>query len=168
MSHFLVFVLIGTILGSGLGKNPLAKQATEKSPEMALIQSVMGHRLAWQMDSTLFDACQVFEAVGSPADFPVGLEPWGDRLLDRPQDPCGAVPPDRQDHVPYGKIEIYEVSFSGDSARVVIGVVRRDRAHFEEFILSGSSSSGRWGVDKMEMNNYLEYTPIRREIPPNP
>jgi hypothetical protein len=51
-------------------------------------QTVMDFRANWVGDSTAVDACSVYKALGSPPDFPSGLQPSVRSLLDRTSGVC--------------------------------------------------------------------------------
>src|SRR4051812_24315717 len=65
-----------------------AAPATAQSGEVRALNAVLRHRAYLLGDSTRFDACSVYNALGRPANFPSGIDPTLVRLLDRTSDPC--------------------------------------------------------------------------------
>lgn len=66
-----------------------ATTAHAQRKEIALLTAVMKYRAFVARDSTPFDACSVYNAVGRPADFPAGFDRIVLPLLDRVVNPCG-------------------------------------------------------------------------------
>jgi len=138
----------------------IAQEPREIDTRIDLIQQVMGHRIAWQRDSTLFDACVLSQVIGTgETDLSESLAPWGSVLLDRTDDPCADQGGGRLEGG--GRVVVQSIDAFADSALVVVRVVRRDRAHFESFRFRRTGRSGTYRIHNMMMDRYLEYTPTR-------
>lgn len=65
-----------------------APLTAQPSNETRVLNAVMRHRAYVTGDSTRFDACSVYNALGRPTNFPAGIDPGLAPLLDRTKDPC--------------------------------------------------------------------------------
>lgn len=126
------------VAGLALPAGGTAQAPAPRGTAVAALNTVMDFRSGWMEDSTRFDGCSVYRALGSPADFPSGILEPVRPLLDRTSDPCAADPTRVLERRPLTYVRVDSISTSGDSAaRVHLSVRKGDeRTYFETYELT--------------------------------
>lgn len=132
--------------------------------QTAAVNTVMDFRLNWVGDSTPFNACSAYQAVGRPADFPAGILPGLRRGLDRPGNaPCeGRTPGTPGAWRP--EVVVDSVSVRGETAIVYV-TVRKDEISYREDYSLVNPSSGRWGMNEVRTWGAVREYPCAQPFP---
>jgi hypothetical protein len=142
-----------TALVFGLFWSNAAAAQQPASAEAAVLDRVMEYRRYWLEDSTSFVACQVYERIGRPADFPAGLSEPSGRMLDHPEQPCSNPGLNRR------RVAIYSMSVGETSAEVSLLVLKGERRHREDYVLArGPGNAVVWRVDKVSISSMVYFT----------
>jgi hypothetical protein len=112
-----------------------ATNASAQRKEIALLNAVMKYRAFIVHDSTPFDACSVYNAVGRPTDFPAGFDRTVLPLLDRVENPCGADSARVAVRWPplFVRVESVTAAPSGGQPSVVLAVRKYEYTYREGF-----------------------------------
>lgn len=124
------------VLALALGVTQAHAQQQGGDAVARALNTVMNFRLYWMGDSTRVDACSVYQALGSPEDFPVRVGSSVRPLLDRTTEPCVAGDSSRVTvRWPLNYVRVDSVSVSGDSTARVHLTVRKqsEQRHFETY-----------------------------------
>ena len=137
------------LLALAMGSTPARAQQTK---EAALVNAVLDHRAHWLGDSTRFDACSVYNALGRPANFPAGLDTSLVRLLDRVREPCANDSARVVVRWPRRFVSVESVSSGGP--RVILRVVKGEYSWRETYTLRTWPNAARRGVSVAEVRTW--------------
>ena len=138
--RFRAAILLTALLAVGLLP---ARGSGQTSGPLALVNAVMRHRAMIVGDSTRFDACSVYTAVGRPADFPAGIDPSVVRLLDRTTTPCAGDPARVSVARPRYFVRVDTVApGTGAAPRVTLTVTRGEYRYRESYTLRKGDGPG--------------------------
>ncbi|MDB4952219.1 MAG: TonB-dependent receptor [Gemmatimonadetes bacterium] len=117
----------------------------------AVLSEAMAYRSVWMGDSTRFDACSVFNALGRPAGFPEGISPNVRGLLDRASDPCPPAATFRA--AADREVRVDDVAVSDTTATLRATVRIGDKFHHERYGLQRSASG--WHVREVAVSGAM-------------
>jgi hypothetical protein len=157
---------LGAFVGCLLASTRLPAQ---ERVYVAEINAVMFHRAHLLGDTTRFDACSVFEKVGSPATFPAGIDPVLTPVLDRTVEPCAGGDSTRvMVRWPPRFVRVDSVS----AGRVVLTVRKGDYSYREAYLLRPQQNGERVSATILEVRTYGfvhgRLVPPRRPPSPSP
>lgn len=153
----------GLLLALLLCAMPGLLSAQDAAPRDALsaVAEAMFFRRSALGDTLPFDACSVYERGGRPADFPAGILPGLQGLLDRPvSDPC-SVPRPSADSRYERLVRVTSVEMADSAARVHLNVRRGEWTYTEVYHLSPRANDGAWMLREVRM-----YPPVHTTPPP--
>ena len=133
------------------------------APSVAAMNAVMDYRARWVGDSTVFDGCSVYAALGRPAAFPAGINPQLVRLLDRTRDPCAADPGRALSRYPRHVVRVDSLAVMDSTVRVDLTVQKGERKYRERYLV-GALSTGGW-VREMRTWGVVREYPVRPRRP---
>jgi hypothetical protein len=141
--------------------------AQDCGTKIGAANAAMSFRVNWMGDSTLFNACSVYQAADRPANFPEGISPPLQRVLDR-----GGAPPceGRSPGVPGAwtpQVVVDSVVIAGDSAAVFATVRKGEISYFEQYMLV-AGENGRWSAREVRIWGAMREYPVPpgvRQIP---
>jgi hypothetical protein len=156
---FLICALsIGAILA--ISMSAFAQEGPD-TIAIELLRTVMPHRLMWLRDSTLYNACQIYEKLGRPENLAERLGPHGGPLLNRQGDPCAGPRPRGS------AINLSSITVEDSIARVVLYVIRGEFGHEEEYTLRTPPPGGpSWAIEEVRLSGWTHYNPPPRSAPP--
>jgi hypothetical protein len=91
-----------------------AQEQQRPAPGFVAINTVMDFRAHWVGDSTRFDACSIYEALGTPENFTEAILPSVLPLLDRTREPCADDASRASEQRPLNYVRVDSFSISGD------------------------------------------------------
>ncbi|HEX6749269.1 MAG TPA: hypothetical protein VF092_18370 [Longimicrobium sp.] len=140
-----------------------ANAAGAQRKEIAYLNAVMQFRAFVVRDTTRFDACSVYNAVGRPADFPAGFDRSVLPLLDRTVNPCGADSTRVAVRWPprFVRVERVVVAPEANGPHVVLAVRKYEYSYREAFRVNPVGT--RANVSEVRTYGILQSLPI----PPN-
>ncbi|HET7230752.1 MAG TPA: hypothetical protein VFJ16_12160 [Longimicrobium sp.] len=119
--------------------------------KVAEINAVMSHRAYLIGDTTRFDACSVFRALGSPATFPAGVDSVLTLLLDRTVEPCAGGDSTRVAvRWPPRFVRVDSIS----TGRAVLTVRKGDYSYREAYVLRAQKYGDRVSATVQEVRTY--------------
>ncbi|HEX8450472.1 MAG TPA: hypothetical protein VF647_00175 [Longimicrobium sp.] len=125
--------------------DPMA-QLTAEARRVGAVNAVVDYRVVWMQDTTAFDACTVFVAMGRPANFSAVLAPQARRVVASVAgDPCSEGKALAGQH-PSRIVRVDSVAL-GDTVGIVVLTVRKgENRVLETYRLRPRSSGLEWGV----------------------
>lgn len=121
-------------------------QGTTDERKVAAVNAVVDYRVVWMQDTTAFDACTVFVAMGRPANFPSVLAPQARRVVaSAAGDPCSegkALAGQRPSRI----VRVDSVALGDTIGTVVLTVRKGENRVLETYRLRPRSSGSEWGV----------------------
>jgi hypothetical protein len=145
-------LVIGAILTLAAA-DELPSQEPSTHGDISALSAVMVQRVVWMADATPFDACQVYQALGRPADFPHQLPLRARQLLDHDGEPCTGPPSTRP------IVELHAIGVDGPRAQVVLRVTRQGYTYLETHDLRTQAERGPWRVIEVRLHGWLHFTP---------
>lgn len=143
----LVPVLVGLVVCT-VAAAPLYAQ---QNAGLASINAVLHHRADLVGDTTPFDACSTYRALGRPTSFPAGIDPRLTRLLDRvADDPCAGDSSRVMSRWPPRFVQIDSVV----PGRVMLTVRKGDYSYREAYTLRTEQNGERVSAAVEEVRVY--------------
>jgi hypothetical protein len=138
--------------------------AQDGGTRIAAANATIAFRVNWMGDATPFNACSIYQAANRPANFPEGISPPLQRVLDqRGATPCECL----SSGVPGAwtpQVVVDSVVIAGDSAAVFVTVRKGEISYFERYTLVAIESGG-WSAREVRiwgaMREYAVRTPGR-------
>lgn len=133
-------------LATAFSAGDAASQLTANARRVAAVNAVVDYRVVWMQDTTAFDACTVFVAMGRPASFPAVLTPQARRVVASVTgDPCSegkALAGQRRSRI----VRVDSVALGDTVGTVVLTVRKGENRVLETYRLRPRSSGSEWGV----------------------
>jgi hypothetical protein len=146
------------LMTGALGLSATPGHAQRK--EIAVLNAVIKYRAFIVRDSTPFDACSVYNAVGRPADFPAGFDRIVLPLLDRVVNPCGADSSRVAVRWPprFVRVESVSVAPGSDQPGVVLAIRKYEYTYHEAFRVRSVGTSTE--VSEVRTYGILQSLPV--------
>lgn len=132
-----------------------------------MLNAVMKFRAAVIHDSTSFDACTVYNAVGRPVDFPAGFDRIVLPLLDRTAEPCAQDSARAANRWPRRFVRVESVTPGATGGPTVVLLVTKYEYQYREAYLLRPVDSHR-EVAEVRTYGIVQYHPAppgRRPAP---
>lgn len=130
---FIKCALIATLAAS-IWSNEADAQTSFASDPVAVLNAVMRYRMFWLGDSTKFDTCAAFEAVGKPPDFPKGIDKLFLSMLDADVSQCGR-PASERVRIRGARVVVDVVAAMPAIGELRLSVRRGEYGHTEKYSL---------------------------------
>ena len=153
-------VLRRGVLPALLGLAASVADANCQSREIAAVNTVLDFRLNWVGDATPFNACSVYKATGSRADFPAGILPPLARGLDRSSAPCDDRIPPGTPGTSTAEVLVDSITVCGETATVHLTVRKGELTYHEEYSLVNPTTT-RWGMNEVRTFGAVREYPVR-------
>lgn len=123
----------------------VAGQRATDPPRIAAVNTVIDYRVVWMEDTTRFDACMVYEAMGRPENLLAVLTRSARRVVTPGTEPCSGAPrPAPQ--TPTRIVRVDSVALGDTLGRVFVTVWKGEKRVFETYHLNPISGGSQWGV----------------------
>jgi len=130
---FIRCALTATLVGLMWSTDADAQTSLASDP-VAVLNAVMRYRMFWLGDSTKFDTCAAFEAVGKPAGFPKGIDKFFLSLLDADVSECSRPARERA-RVSGARVVVDVVAAMPAIGELRLSVRRGEYGHTEKYSL---------------------------------
>lgn len=147
---------VGVLL---MGGTSISAQSTIPSGATPVLGAVYQYRMRWLGDSTLFETCSVFRALGPSLPSPHGVDPDLQRIIDRPESMCdssSASTPTRSRNV----VQVRSVTTADSVAHVALTVGRGEYFHNETYELRRRGRG--WAIRGVVLSGSIQISPSLR------
>jgi len=150
-------VVLFALLLSICSRRGVAAQADRSSPRLDAVNAVIEFRMNWMRDTTKFDACSVYRAVGSQQEVASGLLPAFRNVLLARSTPCDQ--PENIDPRHEVRVLVDSLVLSDTTGRAFLTVRRGEQRHQEEYEL-GNPRAG-WTVKRAILSGATRFYYVR-------
>jgi hypothetical protein len=128
-------------LAATLCSTAVIAQAATNRGKIAAVNTVLDYRVVWMEDSTPFDPCTVYEAMGRPSNLGAALTRSAQRVV-----VAGAAPCSGAAQRPSRIVRVDSVTLGDTLGRVFVTVWKGEKRLFETYNLRPISGGSAWGV----------------------
>ncbi len=132
-------------VAAALCGSAVTAQTVSSPARVAAVNAVIDYRVSWMEDVTPFDACRVYEAMGTPGDFAGALTRPARRVVAADPNPCVGVSR-AAPRLPARIVRVDSVALGDTTAIVYATVWKGEKRILETYALRRNPGGAFWGI----------------------